>query len=62
MQMDFAPAISPDLSGADLSFRNLNGANLSNANLDGVDFTHASLSNVNLLGASHDAARGLSQN
>jgi uncharacterized protein YjbI with pentapeptide repeats len=53
------PTISPDLSGADLTYRNLNGANLSNANLNGVDFTHADMVSVNIVGASLEGAMGM---
>jgi hypothetical protein len=52
-------SISPDLSGADLSNRNLAGVNFSNTNLDGADFTKTNMEGANLTGASVDGAIGL---
>jgi uncharacterized protein YjbI with pentapeptide repeats len=51
--------ISPDLSGADLTNRNLAGFNLSNTNLDGADCTKTNLAGANISGASFDGTVGL---
>ena len=51
--------ISPDLSGANLTNRNLVGVNFSHTNLDGADLTHANLAGARLLDASLEGTIGL---
>ncbi len=53
------PYVSPDLSGANLSGRNLTGIDFSNTNLDGADFTYANMRGANLANASIEGAKGL---
>ena len=52
-------SVSPDLSGAILTNRNLAGVNFSNANLNGADFTNTNLAGANLTGASLEGTVGL---
>lgn len=52
-------SVSPDLSRADLTNRNLAGVNFSNANLDGADFTNTNLNGAKLFGASLEGTVGL---
>jgi hypothetical protein len=52
-------SISPDLSEADLTNRNLAGVNFSNTNLDGADFTRTNLAGANLMDASVEGTIGL---
>ena len=51
--------VSPDLSRADLTNRNLAGVNFSNTNLDGADFTNTNLAGANLFGVSLEGTIGL---
>ena len=53
------PSIAPDLSGTDLSYRNLNGINFSNTNLNQVNFTNADMISANLIDASIEGTKGL---
>ncbi len=51
--------IAPDLSGANLTNRNLAGVDFSNTNLDSTDFTHTNLTGARFLGASLEGTVGL---
>ncbi len=51
--------ISPDLSGADLTNRNLAGVNFSNTNLDNTDFTNTNLTGARFIDASLERTIGL---
>ena len=51
--------ISPDLSGADLTNRDLARVNFSNTNLNGADFTNTNMAGANLIHASLERTIGL---
>ena len=53
------PTISPNLSGADFSNRDLRGADFSNTNLNGANFTHTNMVGAKLNGASLEGTIGL---
>ena len=52
-------SISPDLSKAHLTNRNLTGVNFSHTNLNGADFTHTNMAGANLFDASLEKTIGL---